>query len=105
MIPNKFTKIYGGNLSNPVFLKAPDGIKWKVYWTKDDGGRIWLNKGWKEFATHYSLRYGHMVINDTFEVLDEVAPSQNSKPKSTISTPQPHKKLRRCSTTLQDILV
>jgi len=36
--------------------------------------------------------------NDTFEVLDEVAPSQNSKPKSTISTPQPHKKLRRCST-------
>jgi len=62
MIPNKFTKIYGGNLSNPVFLKAPDGIKWKVYWTKDDGGRIWLNKGWKEFATHYSLRYGHMVM-------------------------------------------
>ncbi|TKY51000.1 B3 domain-containing transcription factor VRN1 [Spatholobus suberectus] len=60
-IPNKFTKEYGANLSNPVFLKPADGTEWKVYWTKHDSG-IWFQKGWKKFATYYSLSHGHLVL-------------------------------------------
>ncbi|CAL0318550.1 unnamed protein product [Lupinus luteus] len=61
IIPNKFSKKYGAGLSNPVFLKPPDGTEWKVYWTKHDG-EIWFEKGWKEFARYYSLNHGHMVM-------------------------------------------
>ncbi|RDX79301.1 B3 domain-containing transcription factor VRN1, partial [Mucuna pruriens] len=61
-IPNKFTREHGANLSNPLFLKLPDGIEWKVYWTKDDGGGIWFQKGWKEFAAYYSLNQGHLLL-------------------------------------------
>ncbi|KAJ1440371.1 DNA-binding barrel domain superfamily [Sesbania bispinosa] len=48
-------------MSNPIFLKPPDGTEWKVYCSKVDGD-IWLQEGWKEFSTHYSLDYGHMVL-------------------------------------------
>nr|KYP34932.1 B3 domain-containing protein At3g18960 family [Cajanus cajan] len=134
-IPNRFTREYGGNLSNAVFLKPPDGIKWGIYWTKHDAD-IWFQKGWKEFATYYSLSHGHVlfkyqetchlkvhifdrsslevsypfcgtqiehdnldyVSNDSVEVLDnsvnvldEVAPSQKTELKSTIPCPQPLK--------------
>ncbi|KAJ1440359.1 DNA-binding barrel domain superfamily [Sesbania bispinosa] len=60
-IPNNFTRKYGGDMSNPIFLKPPDGTGWRIYWTKYDGD-IWFQKGWKEFATYYSLDYGHMVL-------------------------------------------
>ncbi|KAJ1394937.1 DNA-binding barrel domain superfamily [Sesbania bispinosa] len=60
-IPNNFTRKYGGDMSNPTFLKPPDGTEWTINWTKDDGD-IWFQKGWKEFATYYSLDYGHMVL-------------------------------------------
>ncbi|KAL2604950.1 hypothetical protein AAZV13_09G095200 [Glycine max] len=61
LIPNKFTREYGVNLSNPVFLKPPDGIEWKIFWTKHDGD-IWFQKGWKEFATYYSLSHKYLVL-------------------------------------------
>ncbi|KAK7357872.1 hypothetical protein VNO80_17169 [Phaseolus coccineus] len=60
-IPNKFTIRYGENLSNPVFLRPPDGTQWKVYWTKQKG-EIWFEKGWKEFVENYSLDHGHFVF-------------------------------------------
>lgn len=60
-IPNKFTREYGVNLSNPVFLKPPDGIEWKIFWTKHDDD-IWFQKGWKEFATYYSLSHKYLVL-------------------------------------------
>ncbi|KAE9605233.1 putative transcription factor B3-Domain family [Lupinus albus] len=60
-IPNKFTRKYGVGLSNPVLLKPPDGTEWKVYWTKHVAD-IWFQKGWKEFATYYSLDYGHLLL-------------------------------------------
>jgi len=53
---------YGAILSNPVFLEVPNGIEWEVCWTKDGAGHVWLEKGWKEFATYYSLGYGHLVV-------------------------------------------
>lgn len=61
-IPNKFTRRYGVGLSNPVFLKPPDGTKWKVYYKKRNGHEVWLEKGWKEFAENYSLKYGCLVL-------------------------------------------
>ncbi|XP_061345826.1 B3 domain-containing transcription factor VRN1-like [Gastrolobium bilobum] len=60
-IPNNFTRRYGGGLPNPMFLKPPDGIEWKVYWTKHDS-QILLEKGWEEFAKYYSLDHGHLVV-------------------------------------------
>ncbi|XP_027362480.1 B3 domain-containing transcription factor VRN1-like [Abrus precatorius] len=52
---------HGGNLPNPLFLKPPDDTKWEVHWTKHDGA-IWLEKGWKEFATYYTLSHGHLIV-------------------------------------------
>ncbi|TKY50756.1 B3 domain-containing transcription factor VRN1 [Spatholobus suberectus] len=60
-IPNKFTKRYGGGLSNPLFIKPPDGTEWKVHWTKQNG-EVWFEKGWKEFVENYSLDHGHLVF-------------------------------------------
>ncbi|CAJ1977584.1 unnamed protein product [Sphenostylis stenocarpa] len=60
-LPNKFTRRYGGGLSNPVSLKSPDIKEWVVHWTKENGD-IWLEKGWKEFVENYSLVRGHLVL-------------------------------------------
>ncbi|KAK7273648.1 hypothetical protein RIF29_14706 [Crotalaria pallida] len=60
-IPKNFTRKYGGGMSNPVFLKPPDGTEWKVYWTNHNG-EILFQKGWKEFGRYYSLDHGHMVM-------------------------------------------
>jgi len=59
-IPNKFTTKYGGGLPNPLFMKLPDGSEWEVNRAKDNG-EIWLEKGWKEFAEHFSLDQGCFV--------------------------------------------
>ncbi|CAL0318552.1 unnamed protein product [Lupinus luteus] len=66
MIPNNFTRRFGAVLPNPLFFKPPDGTEWKVYWIKNDG-KIWLQKGWKDFATYYSLDYGHLVVFEYHE--------------------------------------
>ena len=99
--------------------------------TTKNNGVLWLQKGWKEFATHYSLDHRHMILfqceetlifwciylarvplkfnilfmtinmniilltNYLIEILDR-PPSckKKTRPKSPISFPQPHKKLR-----------
>ncbi|TKY46554.1 B3 domain-containing transcription factor VRN1 [Spatholobus suberectus] len=60
-LPKKFTRKYGDGMSIPVFLKTPDDTGWKMYWTKHDD-EIWFQKGWKEFATYYSLDHGHLLF-------------------------------------------
>ncbi|XP_061336825.1 B3 domain-containing transcription factor VRN1-like [Gastrolobium bilobum] len=60
-IPNNFIRKYGGDMSNPMFLKPPDGTEWEVFWTKHDGV-TWLQRGWIAFATYYSLDHGHLVL-------------------------------------------
>ncbi|MED6197728.1 hypothetical protein PIB30_059447 [Stylosanthes scabra] len=59
-IPKKFCIKYGDGVPNPVCLKTPDGIQWKVDWSKCDGKMLFKN-GWKEFAAYYSLDNGHML--------------------------------------------
>ncbi|XP_061345456.1 B3 domain-containing transcription factor VRN1-like, partial [Gastrolobium bilobum] len=135
-LPNNFTKKYGGDMPNPMFLKPPDGTEWEVFWSKKDGD-IWLQKGWKEFATYYSLDHGHMVLfeykhtshfdvricdkstleidypfhgsqdaqdnldqisdDDSVKISDELPPCHKNRQKSPMSSPQPCKKLRTCT--------
>ncbi|XP_061366246.1 B3 domain-containing transcription factor VRN1-like [Gastrolobium bilobum] len=60
-LPKKFTRSYGDGLSNPVFIKPPDGTEWKMYWTKQND-EVWFEKGWKEFVENYSLDHGYLVL-------------------------------------------
>ncbi|XP_068461785.1 B3 domain-containing transcription factor VRN1-like [Phaseolus vulgaris] len=60
-LPKMFTRKHGDGMSNPVFLRSPDGTEWKIYWVRSDG-EIWFQNGWKEFATYYSLDHGHLLF-------------------------------------------
>ncbi|KAG5535735.1 hypothetical protein RHGRI_023483 [Rhododendron griersonianum] len=60
-IPMKFTSQYGKNLGNHVFLKVPSGAVWKVELERSNGV-VWMCNGWKEFAKHYSIGYGHLLV-------------------------------------------
>ncbi|XP_057991271.1 B3 domain-containing transcription factor VRN1-like isoform X2 [Hevea brasiliensis] len=61
LIPRKFVRRYGSDLSSPALLKVPSGDKWKVELVKCDG-EIWLKNGWQEFVEHYSLALGSFII-------------------------------------------
>ncbi|KAG5535734.1 hypothetical protein RHGRI_023482 [Rhododendron griersonianum] len=60
-IPMKFISQYGKNLGNHVFLKVPSGAVWKVELERSNGV-VWMCNGWKEFAKHYSIGYGHLLV-------------------------------------------
>ncbi|XP_020231108.1 B3 domain-containing transcription factor VRN1 isoform X2 [Cajanus cajan] len=127
LLPKAFTRKYGDGISNPVFLKSPDGTEWEIHWNKHDG-EICLQKGWKEFATFYSLDHGHLLLfeykgtshfdvhifdnsaleidypshngkdNITVEYV-EIFDDQKTRVKSTLSSPQPCKKMKTSITT------
>ncbi|XP_061358912.1 B3 domain-containing transcription factor VRN1-like [Gastrolobium bilobum] len=139
-LPNNFTKKYGGDMPNPMFLKPEDGTEWELFWTKNDGD-IWLQKGWKEFSTYYSLDHGHMVLfeykhtshfdvrifdkstleinypfhctqderdnldqisdDHSVKISDELPPCHKNTQKSPMSSPQPCKKLRTCTSNVE----
>ncbi|KAL3572616.1 hypothetical protein D5086_026520 [Populus alba] len=60
-IPKKFVRLYGKGLSNKVLLEVPNGTVSEVELFKSDG-KIWLQNGWKEFAEHYSLALGSLLV-------------------------------------------
>ncbi|KAI3722555.1 hypothetical protein L2E82_33595 [Cichorium intybus] len=60
-IPKKFTEKHGKNLLETVILKVPNGDVWRVDVQKSRGD-IWLKSGWWEFAEHYDLKYGHLLM-------------------------------------------
>ncbi|XP_020206623.1 B3 domain-containing transcription factor VRN1 [Cajanus cajan] len=62
MFPEKFVEKYGEGLStNTLFLSTPNGAEWKLNLEKCDG-KIWFQKGWKEFAEYHSLAHGHLLV-------------------------------------------
>lgn len=61
MIPKKFARKYGKNLADHVLLKAPYGTFWQVELERSND-KIWLHKGWQEFATHYSLCVWNVLV-------------------------------------------
>ncbi|XAR57839.1 hypothetical protein NMG60_11026121 [Bertholletia excelsa] len=60
-IPRKFVSEYGNKLANLVFLKVPSGAVWRVE-LMNFNGDVWFCKGWKEFAEHYKLGFGHFLM-------------------------------------------
>ncbi|XP_048231539.1 B3 domain-containing transcription factor VRN1 isoform X2 [Ricinus communis] len=72
-LPSKFVREHGNGMSSPVILEVPGGAVWKVELLECDG-EVWLEKGWRELAEHYSLEYGHFLVfkyeeNSHFHVL------------------------------------
>ncbi|GER35703.1 B3 domain-containing protein, partial [Striga asiatica] len=62
-IPHEFTKNYGHNLPNHVFLKVPTGQKTQVQLVRcDKDNTVVLQKGWQEFKDLYSLGFGHLLV-------------------------------------------
>lgn len=51
----------GDHLAETIFLKVPDGAQWGIELTKSNG-KVWLQKGWPEFAEHYSLEHGSVLL-------------------------------------------
>ncbi|KAM6564450.1 hypothetical protein CsatB_024448 [Cannabis sativa] len=60
-IPRKFIRKYWKTLSESVLVRLPCGSKWNMK-LKEKEGSIWLEKGWPEFAKHYSIKRGSMLI-------------------------------------------
>ncbi|XP_045795525.1 B3 domain-containing protein At3g18960-like [Trifolium pratense] len=63
MIPVKFVEKYGEGLPNTIYFKTPNGAKWELNLVKSDG-KIWFEKGWKEFAKYHSPAHGHLLLFD-----------------------------------------
>ena len=51
-----------GTLTNRVVLKLPCGSQWKLGLTKSSDGKVWIDKGWPEFAKQYSIARGHLLV-------------------------------------------
>ena len=60
-LPMKFTEKHGKNLLERAILKVPNGDVWQVGLQKSRG-EIWLEDGWSEFADHYGINYGHLLM-------------------------------------------
>ncbi|XP_038723789.1 B3 domain-containing transcription factor VRN1-like isoform X2 [Tripterygium wilfordii] len=60
-IPSNFVRKYGSSLPNVVFLRVPNGPDWRVELSRHNDN-VWLHNGWREFAEHYSLDYGHLLV-------------------------------------------
>ncbi|AES73017.1 plant-specific B3-DNA-binding domain protein [Medicago truncatula] len=61
MMPRKFVEKYGECLPKTICVKTPNGVNWKLNLVKSDG-KIWFQKGWKEFAEYHSLAHGHLLL-------------------------------------------
>ncbi|WCJ19560.1 B3 domain-containing protein Os11g0197600 [Euphorbia peplus] len=61
-LPRKFVKDYGDLLSSRVFLQVADGTIWQMELLKGENYGAWLQKGWKEFERHYSLKHGSLLL-------------------------------------------
>jgi len=61
MMPRKFVEKYGKGLPKAICVETPNGAKWKLNLVKSDG-KIWFEKGWKEFAEYHSLAHGHLLL-------------------------------------------
>ncbi|OMP07070.1 hypothetical protein COLO4_07656 [Corchorus olitorius] len=62
-IPKKFVRQYGKLLPRLVNVEVPSGGVWEVEVAKCDCDPwMWLQKGWPEFAKHFSLKCGHFLV-------------------------------------------
>ncbi|KAL4568660.1 hypothetical protein LXL04_024275 [Taraxacum kok-saghyz] len=62
-IPNKFIREHRKNiLLNNVLITVSDEKIWSLGWMISGDGKLWLQKGWPEFAEHYCLKTGYLLI-------------------------------------------
>ncbi|KAK2411293.1 B3 domain-containing transcription factor VRN1 [Trifolium repens] len=57
-IPKKYVEKFWKGISNPIFLRFPNGVQQKIFWVKDNGD-ILFQKNWNQFAK--SLKYGNLL--------------------------------------------
>ncbi|KAK2665197.1 hypothetical protein Ddye_003771 [Dipteronia dyeriana] len=73
MIPEKFVRKFGDELSAVAKLTVPNGHAWHVGFTKD-GRKMWFDDGWPDFVNHFSICVGYFLVfryikNSNFHVL------------------------------------
>ncbi|KAK1558771.1 hypothetical protein Q3G72_006385 [Acer saccharum] len=73
MIPEKFVRKFGDELSDVASLRVPNGQVWHVRLTKD-GKKIWFHVGWHDFVKYHSICVGYFLVfkygkNSNFNVL------------------------------------
>ncbi|KAI3699639.1 hypothetical protein L2E82_44063 [Cichorium intybus] len=62
-IPNKFTRGHRKNvLSSDVLIIVSDDKVWSLGLMISGDGKLWLQQGWPEFAEHYGLKSGHLLL-------------------------------------------
>ncbi|PRQ16277.1 putative transcription factor B3-Domain family [Rosa chinensis] len=63
-LPETAVKKYGHCMAESIFLKAPNCWTWWPIKVKRSvrGGRMWLHKGWQDFANFYSLDQGYFAL-------------------------------------------
>ena len=49
---------YWKGISNPIFLKFPNGVQQEIFWVESNGD-IWFHKNWESFAKF--LKYGYLL--------------------------------------------
>ncbi|KVI02637.1 B3 DNA binding domain-containing protein [Cynara cardunculus var. scolymus] len=62
-IPNRFIRGHRKQiLLNDVILIVSDDKVWQLGWMISGDGKLWVQKGWPEFANHYRIGYGHLLL-------------------------------------------
>jgi hypothetical protein len=57
-IPKKYVEKYWKGMSNPIFLRFPNGVEQKIFWVESDGD-VCFQKNWENFAK--CLKYGNLL--------------------------------------------
>jgi hypothetical protein len=57
-IPKKYVEKYWKGISNPIFLRFPNGVEQKIFW-KESNGDVCFQKNWENFAK--PLKYGSLL--------------------------------------------
>ncbi|XP_039686019.1 B3 domain-containing protein_Os12g40080-like [Medicago truncatula] len=57
-VPKKYVEKYWKGISNPIFIKFPNGVQQEIFWVERNGD-IWFQKNWESFAKF--LKYGYLL--------------------------------------------
>ncbi|XP_071730832.1 B3 domain-containing protein REM9-like [Rutidosis leptorrhynchoides] len=63
-IPIEFNKEHLKQIQSNenIILMVSDNKKWPIGWTNSTYGHLLLQKGWPEFAEHYHIKTGHLLL-------------------------------------------
>lgn len=93
-IPENFVRRFREELSVFATLTVPDGNIWRIGLKKADN-KCWYHDGWQQFAEHYSLRVGYLLVfryegNSAFSVnIFNVSTSEINYQSNSFPNPEP----------------